>query len=239
MIRSGREFLLVWFCAVVGPVMGRSQGLSPPIAEYRGRANGALELRNDSDVPLAAILELRGFSLDAEGNLRYGPLNPRINVELGSNSFIIPPHQAHYVFYRATSTRLPVWFAIMNNLTRATPVAQGLRVNVILPHLVYIYQKPKFKEQDLEVRIFPGGRSGEYRLELINRSEKLTRVEAVDCKGFEVNQTYGGFPLFPGQSRSITLEAGEPSTRARFRIRFQDGLRLNRFLTASASSLPP
>src|SRR3954451_3641520 len=84
-------------------ISAMGQTVSPPIAEDRGKAQGMVELRNDGDVPLATILELRGFQVDEQGVLQYLALDPRINVELGANSFVIPPHQSHYVFYKAPS----------------------------------------------------------------------------------------------------------------------------------------
>lgn len=235
MKEKGRDALVAWLWILSTSVLAAAQTLSPPIAEYRRKANGVLELRNNGDTPLATILELRGFAVDAQGNMKYVPLDPGITVELGSNSFTIPPHQAHYVFYKASSALLPAWFAIMNTMTQATPASGGMRINIVLPHLVYLYQKPKLKKQDVRVRIFPGNEAGEYGLEFENLSGKMGRVGGVDCRGFEVNQTYGGFPLFPHQTRRLSLKTGAPSDRARFRIRFEDGFRLEESVPATAS----
>lgn len=206
--------------------MARTQTLSPPIAEYRNKADGMLTLSNEGDRPLAAILEVRGFTVDSDGTLRYGPIDNQINVQFGANSFLIPPHQSHYVFYKAGCARLPCWFAIINTLTQATPVSGGLRINIILPHFVYIYQRAKFKKGDVRIESFRGEQAGEYRLKFQNLSSKLERVETVQTKGFEVNETYGGFPLFPEQTRWLVVKAGAPSRKAEFKIRFGGGLRL-------------
>jgi len=201
-----------------------SQTLSPPLAEYRKKADGVLTLGNDGDAALAAILEVREFSVDGDGNLAYGPAPSDVKVELGSNSFVIPPHQTHYVFYRASCAHAPCWFAIINTLTRATAVTGGLRINIVLPHLVYVYQKAKFKKSDVRVEVSAGEREGVYRLKFENFSDKLERVETVQARGFPDGQTYGGFPLFPRQTRSVSFQTGAPSKRASFRIQFGGGL---------------
>src|SRR5579884_1063603 len=128
---------------VAGSAMG--QTVSPPIAEYRVKASGMFELRNDQDFPLAAILEVHGFSVSEQGQLQYNELDPRVNVELGANSFIIPPHQSHYVFYKAKSDQPSYWFTILSTLTKANPEKNQMRLNFVLPHVVYVYQKPKLK----------------------------------------------------------------------------------------------
>ncbi len=225
-------------CLLAAALPSPAQVLSPPIAEYRKKADGMLTLTNVGDAPLATILELRAFSVDDDGNLQYGPPDPQVSVRLGSNSFTIPPRQVHYVFYKASCLRLPCWFAIINTLTQATPVASGMRVNIILPHLVYIYQKPKFRKGDVHVQVLPGRGAGQYRLSFENHSQKLERVETVQLRGFTLSESYGGFPLFPGQTRWLSVETGTPSRKAQFRIRFAGGLRLDVPLPEEAESTP-
>ncbi len=223
--------VLVRICVFAACFLGtlaisRAQTLSPPIGEYRNKADGMLTLSNEGDRPLAAILEVRGFTVDGDGTLRYGPIDNQINVQFGASSFLIPPHQSHYVFYKAGCARLPCWFAIINTLTQATPVSGGLRINIILPHLVYIYQRAKFKKGDVRIEALRGEQSGEYRLKFQNLSSKLERVEAVQTKGFATNETYDGFPLFPEQTRWLVVKTGVASKKATFRIRFGGGLHL-------------
>ena len=110
---------------------GRAHTLSPPIAEYRQKADGMLTLGNNGDTSLVALLEVRTFSVDDDGNLLYRPPDPGIRVQWGSDSFLIPPHQVHYMFYKATRERAPCWFAIINNLTAANRVTSGLRINIV------------------------------------------------------------------------------------------------------------
>jgi hypothetical protein len=216
----------VWFSLLVA-MGGRGQTLSPPIAEYRQKANGMLTLGNNGDTPLVAILEIQSFSVDNEGNVKYSPADPKVNVQLGSNSFTIPPHQVHYVFYKASCAQAPCWFAVVNTLTQPTRVNSGLRINIILPHLVYVYQKAKLKKNDLRVEVSSADKAGRYELKFTNLSGKLERVETIQFKGFRARGTVGGFPLFPGGTRSVTLDTGLPAKKPLFQIHFGGGLRLD------------
>lgn len=202
---------------------GVGQTISPPIAEYRGKAQGMFELRNDGDVPLAAIVEVHGFSVDQEGNLKYEDLDPATRVEIGANSFVIPAHQTHMVFYKASSSKPSAWFAILSTLTRAASDRNTFRVNFVLPHVVYAYQKQKLKKDDVAITVLPGSNSGEYRVEVKNRSEKLGRIQNVSASGFEKDGQHGGFPLFPAAIRNITLTPGAAKADASIKIAFEDG----------------
>lgn len=203
------------------------QTLSPPIAEYRKKANGEFTLSNEGDFPLAAIMEVRDFSVGQHGAVAYGGPSPGVTVRFGSSSFVIPPHQAHYVFYSATCKETPCWFAVMNTLTRASPIQGGLRINIILPYLVYIYQKAKMKKKDVRVSVERADPDGSYRLTIQNLTAKLGRVDTIESEGFATESSYGSFPLFPRESRELLINPKGPSKRPRFRINFEDGLRLN------------
>jgi hypothetical protein len=208
---------------LAAPLAAPAQSLSPPRAEYRERASGMLTLRNNSNQPMVAIVEARGFELDSNGELLFTSLDPRIRVEFGASSFVLPPRSAHYVFYKAQSSRLPTWFALVSSLTPLRPVRGKLRVNVVLPHFVYLSQKQKLRPGDLQVRVQPGGQPGQYEVHVLNLSEKMGRMQIVQARGFEKNSSAGGFPIFPGQSRLLTLNAGRPASRAEFRFKIQGG----------------
>jgi hypothetical protein len=224
-------------CFWLAMAFAHAQTLSPPIAEYRAKANGVLELRNDGDTPLAAILELRGFAVNENLDLRFGPIDPAIQVELGASSFVIPPHQTHYVFYKASAKNLPAWFIINNTLTQAKPVDKGVRINFVLPHLVYVYQKEKLRRVDILVRALPSDEAGEYLLEIENTSPKLGRIKSIQAKGFSHEAEHGGFPLFPRETRRILVKAGEASRQSHFQIQFEDGFRLDEKLQSAPRSL--
>ena len=220
--RLHRLALLLAMCVLFG-VTGVAQTVSPPVAEYRNKANGMFELRNDGDVPLAAILEVHGFTVDERGQIMPQALDPALKVELGSNSFVIPPHQSHYVFYKASCSSPQVWFSIQSTLTKAASAPGQMRINFVLPHVVYIYQKQKLKKEDVSVQVKPGQTPGQYTLEIENHSDKLSRVETVTGQGFEKAVEAGGFPIFPQKKRQVVLDGGTPSAGAKVKVSFEDG----------------
>jgi hypothetical protein len=230
-LRSISQGFCLWM--VIAPAF--AQTLSPPIAEYREKVNGFLELRNDGNTPLAAILEVRGFSVDKDLDLRFGPIDPDVQVELGGSSFVIPPHQTHYVFYKVSARSLPAWFIINNTLTQAKPVDQGVRISFVLPHLVYVYQKRKLRKEDVLVRVFPAQKAGDYVVEFENTSEKLGRIQSIHAKDFSREGEHGGFPLFPNETRRVVMTAGETSARSYFRVQFDDGFHVDE----KPQGLPP
>ncbi|HUN88338.1 MAG TPA: hypothetical protein VMU28_06080 [Terriglobales bacterium] len=200
-----------------------AQTVAPPVAEYRGKASGMFELRNDGDVPLAAILEVHGFTVDEKGTLVYQALDPALKVEIGQNSFVIPPHESHYVFYKASSSSPQSWFSVLSTMTRTANQPGQMRINFVLPHVVYMYQKQKLKKEDISVRVTPAKTEGEYTLEIENHSVKLGRVESVTGEGFEKNVEMGGFPIFPEKKRQVVLHGGTPSAKAKVKVSFEDG----------------
>jgi hypothetical protein len=217
------KLLSIIVVAIALVTTGAAQTVSPPVAEYRNKANGMFELRNDGDTPLAAILEVHGFTVDEAGTLTYQALDSEVKVELGANSFVIPPHQSHYVFYKATTTAPQAWFTILSTLTKAASAPGQMRINFILPHVVYVYQKQKLKKDDITVKLSTGRAAGQYTLEIENHSNKLSRVESVSGEGFEKSLESGGFPIFPGKKRQVVLNGGIPNAAAKVKVSFEDG----------------
>ncbi len=211
---------------VAAAIPALSQTILPPIAEYRGKGNGMVELRNDGDVALAVIVEVKGFTVDEEGRMAYLGLDPSVRVELGASSFVIPPRQSHMVFYKAQAPVTPFWFAILATFTKAVPTRNEMRVNIVLPHVVYVYQKHRLEKKDVQLAL-AASRPGEYRLELHNASPKASRVEAIECKGFAKPVELGGMPVFPAQTRFVQLDSGPASgSHARCKVSFEEGFSL-------------
>jgi P pilus assembly chaperone PapD len=198
------------------------QTVSPPIAEYRGKASGMVELRNDGDFPLATILEVKGFTVDEKGTLLYTALDSKIEVEFGASSFIIPAHQSHFVFYRTRSEMPSYWFAFLATLTRANADRRQMRLNFVLPHVVYVYQKPKLKRADVNVKLLTG-EDGGLKLQIENHSEKLARVQSIETHGFEKSLELGGVPIFPAKQRFVEFNAGQHNSKANVEVVFEDG----------------
>jgi hypothetical protein len=213
-----------------------AQAISPTRAEYIRKASGMFTLRNKLDVPLVAVVEVRGFSFDEKGNISFTDSPPNLNVEFGSSSFNIAPKDKHYVFYKAESPRTPTWFAIVTTLIPATKIHSNLRVGVVLPHFVCIFQQQKIKSGDIEVQAVPGSHEGEYRLGFKNVSENLARVETINSKGFKKKAQRSGLLVFPGRTRWISMNTGLARPRAEFRIRFLGGYKVKVPLTTIATA---
>ncbi len=201
---------------------GVGQTITPPIAEYRGKAQGLYELHNDGDVPLVAIVEIQSFKVSEDGNLTYQAADSATKVDIGSSSFVLAPHQSHMVFYKATPGGPNAWFTVLSTLTRAATDRSRMRINFVLPHVVYLYQKQKLKKDDVSVSVSPG-ENGELTLQVMNRSDKLARIDSVTWRGFQKNADSGGFPLFPRATRRVKQEVGTALKNAAVKVNFEDG----------------
>jgi hypothetical protein len=211
---------------IVSGVAAAAQTISPPVAEFRGRVNGMYELRNDSDKPMAVILEVVGFAVSESGVLAYTVPDPDIRVELGTKSFEIPPHQSRMVFYKAVSERPNAWFAVLNTLAEARANRTGMRVHLVLPHIVYLYQKQKLKKNDLRVELAQATEQGKYTFRVVNQSDKLSRVTRVEFRGFDGSPGIPPFPIFPGKERKQVFAASAASPTARAKVFLEDGFAL-------------
>lgn len=203
----------VWCAAgiLLGVVSLGAQAIAPPIAEYRGNVvSGMVEIQNSMDYPMAALIETRGFKVDGHGQVHYGPLNPGVHLALGATSFLVGPHDNRMVFYKATVPTPPVSCAIVITMTRAKAL-KGMRINYVLPHMIYVYQKDKLSRDDVRAELAGGV------LRIRNVSEKLGRVTEVRA----AKQDFGGFPLYPEQTRELAVQGNKAT------IDFEDGFKIN------------
>lgn len=199
----------VWLAFTIGGAV--AQSISPPIAEYRGtKVDGMFTIENATENSMAVVLEVKSFSVDDHGQVQYRPLDSGIQVKLGVNSFVLRAHDSRMIFYKATYPTSPVSFSIVPTMTKAG-VVEGVRVNYILPHMVYVYQKDKFERSDIKLALSNGV------LQVQNLSNKLGRVLNVKA----TKEDLGGFPLFPGQTRQVPLTGTNAS------VTFQDGFKVN------------
>lgn len=97
-----------------------AQGITPPFVESRGgnKVDGMFEIQNSADYPMATMIEVKSFVVDDEG-LKFRPLDPGIQVKLGSNSFVLKAHDSRMVFYKVTFPAAPVSFSILTTMTKA------------------------------------------------------------------------------------------------------------------------
>jgi hypothetical protein len=188
-----------------------AQAIAPPIAEFRGnKIDGMITVQNGADYPMAAVIEIKSFDVDAKGEVHYRALDPDIQVSLGSTSFIVPPRDNHMVFYKAVVPTLPRSLAIITTMTKAGPTT-GMRLNFMLPHMIYIYQKEKLSKADIRLEFSDG------TLHIQNLSQKLGRVSGVQAS----KQGYGAFPIYPGQTREV------PASGDKVVVSFEDGFKVN------------
>ena len=200
----------VWLATLAtGVVM--AQAIAPPVAEYRGtKIDGMFELQNSNDYPMAVVLETKSFSVDDHGVVVYRPLDQGISIHMGASSFVINAHDSRMVFYKATVPSVPASFSIIPTMTKASAMT-GMRINYMLPHMIYAYQKDKLQKSDVRI----GMESGVLRIQ--NLSQKLGRIHSVQAS----DQALGGFPLFPGQTREVSVNKGT------VHVIFDDGFRVS------------
>lgn len=216
-----RRFALVALI-VAGSLPAAAQTISPVIVEYQKKANGKFQVTNDSDVPLAVVLEPESFTVDGKGNPTYFPLDKNIHLELSSTSFRLGPHQTYMVFYKASADHLPAWFTIYATVTGRRTV-QGLELAIHLPHTVYlmtnkplasssvVWQKAEFNSGNQEIEGVVSNHGTDYA--------RVTNVSVTDASGKK--EDFTGFPLFPGQDRQIELPWKRPDAPRSIQLTFK------------------
>jgi hypothetical protein len=208
--------------SLILPVVARAQSVSPPIAEHQERAKSSFQLQNPSIFPITVVLEVRGFTINEEGEVSDLPLDTaRIHVKLSEMSFRIPPRGSRTVFYEAVSDSLPTWFTILSAMSGAR-TESGLNVRILLPHVVYLNQKQALRKTDVAITAFrydPGAKKAQVQLE--NLSSNLGRVyqmTVADRHG--TSQPAGGFPLLPRHRRWAEVAWDAPGPPSRLLLRF-------------------
>lgn len=204
------------------PAGSAAQTVSPPIAEYQGRARSSFELSNQSIFPLNVVLEIRGFRVTEQGDVVDAPFDStKIKLKLSAMSFRIPPRGSYRVFYEATADSLPAWFNILSAISGARTDA-GLNVRILLPHVVYLNQKQPLRRDDVAIRsfVFDSARS-KVRLQLENTGPSLGRVLHVAAgRGKTAGPPGAAFPLFPHSVRWTELDWSADSLPDRLMLRF-------------------
>lgn len=185
----------------------RAQTIQPLVAEYVREARGRVEIRNNGDEPLLAVVEPKGFSVAEDGTLREEPLPAGVRITLSAMSFRLPPRQSRFVFYEATSDRTPAWFVLYANLS-GYPKRDfsGLNVQLELPHVVYILPKDTLRSADVRVveSLF-NRETGRVELVVQNDGALFGRIAEVQVSGNGRRVTAPGFPLFPGGRRRLDV----------------------------------
>jgi hypothetical protein len=196
-----RSKLIVCLALLAGEGMALAQAVTPPVAEFRGlKAEGSFRIDNSSDAPMSVELAVKNFRVGDDGKVVYTPLDSTVRVDIGASSFVIPPHDYRTVYYKAKATTSPASFSIVPTMTPMSKV-NGVRVNFRIPHMIYVYQKPKLAKSDVQVTLV------DRRIRIVNTSDKLGRVEFIQVGADDLS----GFPIYPGQTRVIEV-AGDKAT---------------------------
>jgi hypothetical protein len=198
------------------------QTIRPLIVEHGPSAKSYFEVVNRTLHPQLVTLEARGFTISEEGVATFGPLPDRVQLRLSEMSFRVPPRQSHYVFYEAKTDSAPAWFTIYANVADARR-ENGLRIDVELPHTVYLVQKEPLSDTDVQVRLEsfdPRARTGRVRIE--NTGPRLGRVADVRLSGGGVRASLGAFPLLPRSSRLVPIAWEGDGVPEKLTVEFTD-----------------
>jgi hypothetical protein len=220
--QRARRFSL-WACCffMLAVVPSIAQTVRPVVDEnvVKGpgkKASGRIEYVNDSLQSLNVVLDTKSFTVSDTGDLSYQPLDGSIHVRFSATSFQIPPKQNYYVFYEAWADALPSWFVVYATFSGfAEKTREGLKLNLLLPHTIYLLPQQGVKKDELVVKM------AEYRPEdkkitvrVENTGPSFGRVLAEAISGKRKSESFG-FPVFPHRERQIEIpwEASDDPAR--------------------------
>ena len=206
----------LWLCAA-----SLAQSVQPVIVEYKGKADGKLAVTNNTLMPMVVVLEPKSFSITPEGKGIFRPLDKDIHVELSAMSVKLQPKQTYYVFYKASSERLPAWFTVYATFVSAQH-SPGLDVRIMLPHTVYLYQKQPLVLADVQVKdVIYSTRLRKVICTLNNAGDSLARVQEVKASGQHESSDIAGFPFLPGMERRLEIDWKEDTPPTELSLKFE------------------
>lgn len=215
----------LFLCLATAPVF--AQTVQPLIDENVVKApgknaSGKIEYVNDSAQPLTVVLEAKSFTVSETGELSYRPLDEWIHVKFSSMSFRIPPKQNYFVFYEASAEKLPSWFVVYATFGGFKErTAEGFRIQIQLPHTVYLLPKQELQKDELTVKV------AEYRpaekrviVRVENTGPSFGRVLESAASSTGNRATQGGFPVFPFSQRQVEIpwDASSGPTKLELRL---------------------
>jgi hypothetical protein len=223
---SLRAFCLCLLGLAAVPMM--AQTVRPVVDEnvVKGpgkKASGRIEYVNDTLQTLSVVLESRSFTVSDTGDLSYQPLDSRIHVRYSSSSFRIPPKQNYFVFYEAWADALPSWFVVYATFSGfAERTREGLHLNILLPHTIYLLPKQGVRKDELVVK------TAEYRskdkkviVRVQNTGPYFGRVLEADVTSGKGKATSNGFPVFPHREREVEIPWEAPDGPAKLVLRLE------------------
>lgn len=193
-----------------------AQTIRPLMGEYQTKAAGRIELANDSDRPLTVVVEPRGFSVDAAGEIRDEPLPATVRVRLSAMTLRVPPRQTRFVFYEAEAETAPAWFVLYAVFSGyQARDFNGLNVQLELPHLVYILPRERWQATDLAVEAQLDRDRRVLVVDVRNQGRLFGRISELELAAGSASTRVPGFALFPGGLRRLEVPwTGEEQPRA-------------------------
>lgn len=199
-----------------------AQTVRPVLVEHKLKARSKFEIINDTIFPLNVVLDPKSFSIAKNGQVTFRPLDSHIHLKLSAMSFRLPPKQKHFIFYKANSEKMPVWFVLYCTFS-GYPRQSGLNVRVKIPHTVYLVQKEPLKRSHvhiLAVKSHP--KSSMVMVELENTSARLGRVLKAEIRSKHHKRSHTGFPLLPQSQRRLQIPWDLPEPPEKLVLRFRD-----------------
>ena len=184
----------------------QAQTIRPLVGEYQTKAAGRIELVNDGDRPLTVVVEPRGFSVDAAGEIRDEPLPATVHVRLSAMTLRVPARQTRYVFYEAEADTAPAWF-VLYAVFSGYPSRDfhGLSVQLELPHLVYLLPRERWKADDVSVTAELDRARNVLVVDVRNQGTLFGRISELELDGGRASTRVPGFALFPGGLRRLEV----------------------------------
>jgi len=202
-----------------------SQTISPVIVEYQtkpgSKARGSFDVKNNGLLPFSVVLEPMSFSVDGDGQPRYRKLDPNVRLRCSTTSFRVAPNQTYTVYYEADTEQLPAWFTVYVTIAVGKVNQEGIQMALRLPHTIYLLSNKKFDRDAVRV-LQTQVRSTEKKisLELKNQGDQFARVREIKLESRVGSSTYGGFPFFPGQSRTVELDWDKKASPDQISLKF-------------------
>jgi len=203
-----RAGTLIFALALLPGVRSASaQTIRPVVSEYQNKAQGKVELVNETDRPMNVVIEPRGFTVNDRGEMQDLPLAASLHLKLSATSFRIPAKQSRLLFYEAASEHAPAWFVLYANFS-GYPRREfsGLNVQLELPHLVYILPKTRWIAADVHIlsaRVDITTHT--LVVDLENQGEQFGRLTDVEAHAANRNVHVPGMALFPGVRRRVEI----------------------------------
>jgi len=171
------------------------------------KSTGRIEYINDTLQTLNVVLDSWSFTVSDTGNVSYVPLNNGIHAKLSATSFRLAPKQNYFVFYEASADQVPAWFVVYATFSGfAERTKEGLNLQVLLPHTIYLLPKQSVRKEELQVKI------AEYRpkdkkviVRVENTGAFFGRVLETDVTSGKSKATSNGFPVFPHREREVEI----------------------------------